>query len=353
MGTQSIISALKGLSYRDSRSISAARLLDVGDVVILELDPTNEYDEFAIKVLTRPGVFIGYIDRKFTKMLSMKFGYISAEVNAVKHSEIPFIDIRISINEAPISQPSIVNNPKEMSPNERMMILENIVKSSNSIYGAIPNGYQQYGFKISWIEELPRENVLRAKLCQIGEPLKLVVQIPSRYPGRIEVYTSDDVLIGFIDEETNNGLAEHIKSIIGASIHRFDGLDQAFGILYIPLDIPLVEPIGDFLDYPFKEVGEAAYIAKEDPILALDMIQYAVDHEKSLYAKELALKCYWHLKDWENRKKIALRMLDAIESLSSDEVSAFTFQYLKKRKREELIKIIDTCNKKLQPKKKK
>lgn len=270
--------------------------------------------------------------------------------------EIPFIDIKVSFAKYPQLQPRIETNLENLSPSERMMILGEIIKDEEpaKTTNQIPSDYYQYGFKISWTEELPRENIIRAKQCKTGDKLKLAVQQSSRYPGRIEVYTDDNILIGFIDEEAAPGLAEIFDKISTVSIYSSDGIGKLSGICYIPSYFAKSLPVPHgFFDFPYKEVRDASYIAKEDPNMALDMIQYAIAHEKGIYAKEVALKCFWHLKDWESRRAMAVRMLDTIESINEDELSTFEYQLLKTRKAPELIKIIETCDKRLAPKKKK
>lgn len=324
--------------------------------MILQREPNNEYDQFAIKVLTRTGNFIGYVEKERSRMLSERFDYARAEVASIRRTEIPFIDIKVSFAKYPQLQPRIETNPENLSPSERMMILGEIIKDEEpaKTTNQIPSDYYQYGFNISWTEELPRENIIRAKQCKTGDKLKLAVQQSSRYPGRIEVYTDDNILIGFIDEEAALGLAEIFDKISTVSIYSSDGIGKLSGICYIPSYFAKSLPIPHgFFDFPYKEVRDASYIAKEDPNMALDMIQYAIAHEKGIYAKEVALKCFWHLKDWESRRAMAVRMLDTIESINEDELSTFEYQLLKTRKVPELIKIIETCDKRLAPKKKK
>lgn len=62
--------ALKGLNYRDEDEQAAAEDLEEGDDLILEEEPTNEYDPFAIKVLTADGYHIGYVEASKAKFIS-------------------------------------------------------------------------------------------------------------------------------------------------------------------------------------------------------------------------------------------------------------------------------------------
>lgn len=345
---------LRGLSYRAQNEISAARLLDKYDRVVLRREPTNEYDKYAIMVLTRTGKFIGYVDREYSKFLSQNFDYLIAEISSIKQYKIPEIEIHVKIALEPSPQPTVESDPKKMSASERMMVLEDIVEQSSTPIPIIPPGYCQYGFEISWTEELPRGNILRAKDCKVGDALTLIPQEPTRYPGRIEVFTTDNVLIGYIDEERHRNLSKYIDKIRGASIYTTDEWYRLQGILFIPLVVArLIPPSSGYFDYPYKEVREASNIVKSDPALALDMLQYAIAHEKRITAKDEALRCYWYLKDWEGRRTMALRMLNIIDSINSDELNPFTYERLKNRECECLIGIIEYSEKKLQPKKKK
>lgn len=349
-----VILQVKGLSYRSPKDIAAARLLDKGDKVVLQRELDNMEDQYAIKVLTRPGNFIGYLDKSYTKMLSQHFDCLLAEVETIKHTEIPYIYLEITIADSPVISTTIITNPSELSAHERMMILEDIVCESSRSDSYIPEGYGQSGFYISWTEELPRVNILRAKKCKPGDPLKLIRQIPTRYPGRIEVYTTDNILIGYVDEELHSGLSGVIETIAGVTISSIESIDRIHARMYVPLDVMQTLPNPqNHVDYYFKEISDAAYLAKQDPLSALDMIQFAIDHEKGIYAKDVALKCYWHLKDWGARKKMALHMLEIIESMNQEELTPFSYRLFKTRKYQELIKIIATCDKKLNSKTKK
>lgn len=350
---QTINCELKGISYRDQNGIGAARLLEKGDGLILQREFDNEHDPFAIKVLTRAGNFIGYVSQDYSESLARQFEYLTAKVASIKHSEIPYIDLQILISDKPTPQPTIETNPNKLSASERMMVLEKI--SDGSDYrNKIPTGFAQLGFKISWTEELPRVNILRAKACRPGDSLRLVSQMSARYPGRIEIYTIDDILIGYIDEEQYPELYKHMDKIQHAVVHSTEELDRICGTLCLPKQILFsMPPVCGYFDFPYKEVAQASYMAKENPSRALEILQYAIDNEKGINAKEVALKCYWHLKDWAARKDMALRMQHVIDSMNSDELTPFKYQLYKTRTYQNLLKIIETCDKKMQPKKKK
>lgn len=350
-----VISKVKGTSYRSSKDICAARLLEKGDAIILRQEPDNEHDSNAIQVMTRTGNVIGYVEREYSALLSQNFDRLTASVESIRNRELPFISIKVSINDYPTSKPGIVIDPNQMTASERMMVLEDIVKTSKPSRPlvSIPVGYHSIGCVISWTDELPRENILRAKKCKEGDPVKLMLNSQSRYKDRIEVYTEDDVLIGFIDEEANPGFASVIEKLVSPYIQSYQSFNRMMIGFLCPSEICdyLPSPQG-FYNYPYKEVGEAQYMAKEDPLSALDMIQYAIDHEKGIAAKEVAMTCYWHLKDWESRRAMAQRMIDTIESIPEDELDGFTYNLYHTSTIPELRKNIETCDKKINSKKK-
>lgn len=68
--TFSISFAVKGLRYRAEDAQDAAHELEEGDDLELEEEPDNEYDPYAIKVLTMDGYHIGYVEATKAKRIS-------------------------------------------------------------------------------------------------------------------------------------------------------------------------------------------------------------------------------------------------------------------------------------------
>lgn len=62
--------AVKGLNYRSEEEQEAAKNLEEGDDLLLEGEPTNEHDPFAIKVLTTEGYHIGYVEATKSRYIS-------------------------------------------------------------------------------------------------------------------------------------------------------------------------------------------------------------------------------------------------------------------------------------------
>lgn len=64
--------AVKGLLYRTIEDQESARLLKVNDKLFMEPEPENPKDPNAIRVRTRDGHHIGYIDAKWTSTIKNK-----------------------------------------------------------------------------------------------------------------------------------------------------------------------------------------------------------------------------------------------------------------------------------------
>lgn len=58
--------AVKGTSYRSQADINAARNVRVGDELTLIHEAYNDYDSFAMMVLTSDGHHIGYVEKKYS-----------------------------------------------------------------------------------------------------------------------------------------------------------------------------------------------------------------------------------------------------------------------------------------------
>lgn len=84
--------AVKGLQYRDEEDQDAAAALEEGDILELEEEPDNEYDLYAIKVLTTNGEHIGYIEATKAKRISSNIGkLVECRVKKISEYEELFI----------------------------------------------------------------------------------------------------------------------------------------------------------------------------------------------------------------------------------------------------------------------
>lgn len=90
--TFSISFAVKGLQYRDEDAQDAAYGLEEGDYLELEKEPDNEYDPYAVKVLTTDGYHIGYVEATKAKRISSNIDkLIECKVKKISEYEDLFI----------------------------------------------------------------------------------------------------------------------------------------------------------------------------------------------------------------------------------------------------------------------
>lgn len=98
--TPNLIFELKGLSYRSAQAQLEATLLEVGDQLLLEEEPDNEYDVSAVKVLTPSGECIGYVDQEHCVLVGALISRID-NCTIIKKSrhQIPFITVEIKFKD--------------------------------------------------------------------------------------------------------------------------------------------------------------------------------------------------------------------------------------------------------------
>ena len=82
--------AVKGTSYREPAEIEAAAMLKIGDTLILEPDPDNPYDKYAMRVLTTDNIFIGHVEKQYSKQFCEN-NVSRAEITKITDDDIPFI----------------------------------------------------------------------------------------------------------------------------------------------------------------------------------------------------------------------------------------------------------------------
>lgn len=84
--------AVKGTIYRSEADINAARNVCVGDELTLIHEPDNDYDTFAMMVLTSDGHHIGYVEKKYSMcFFAYKDDIYKCIVSKVTNDDIPFI----------------------------------------------------------------------------------------------------------------------------------------------------------------------------------------------------------------------------------------------------------------------
>ena len=84
--------AVKGTSYRSQADINAARNVRVGDELTLIHEAYNDYDSFAMMVLTSDGHHIGYVEKKYSMcFFAYKDKIYKCIVSKVTNDDVPFI----------------------------------------------------------------------------------------------------------------------------------------------------------------------------------------------------------------------------------------------------------------------
>ena len=84
--------AVKSTSYRSQADINAARNVRVGDELTLIHEAYNDYDSFAMMVLTSDGHHIGYVEKKYSMcFFAYKDKIYKCIVSKVTNDDVPFI----------------------------------------------------------------------------------------------------------------------------------------------------------------------------------------------------------------------------------------------------------------------
>lgn len=81
---------VKGTGYREPKEIQAAINLEVGDIIFMEWEPNNLYDDYAMRVITAEGILIGYVEKQYSKLFYDKTVSM-AEITKITNDDIPFI----------------------------------------------------------------------------------------------------------------------------------------------------------------------------------------------------------------------------------------------------------------------
>ena len=88
---------LAGLFYRTEAAQEEASSLCIGDSLSLKRNPSNEYDEFAVKVMSN-SYHIGFIPQDYSEYVSTelkKGNKFRVYVSDTDNDDIPHIDIKL------------------------------------------------------------------------------------------------------------------------------------------------------------------------------------------------------------------------------------------------------------------
>ena len=91
---------IAGTYYRTQEEIFCAENLQIGEELVLEKEPTNEFDKNAIKVLTEDGYHIGYIPKELCRMFNdilVGCEYRVLVNKIVNASSAPYVHVKVEI----------------------------------------------------------------------------------------------------------------------------------------------------------------------------------------------------------------------------------------------------------------
>lgn len=346
---------VKGTYYRTEEEKEEARWVEVGDTLVLEHELFNEYSENAVLVCTINGIAIGYVEKKYSRKVCENIDHI-AECKVIKKTnhDIPFITAEIYFSEEECEQVDYIPEEFQITPADQMRRLVTGI-------GEEPK-YKIVGSLVKGTYELPREAIVRAKKLKQGERVMLIKQDPTKYyPNRINVYTTDNVLVGFISNFYAKSIYENFDKIVETFVES--PMHGGLGGYYLNLNIFFQRGVeikdclvnGMFWDGVYAELKEATEIKRENPQGALELALPITDKEKGIDAKFLCCQCYRLMKRYEEERAMIIRIIDRIESLEPDDLEPFECESLKKHKLPVIYKRLKTVDTRLinQAKKKK
>lgn len=328
---------VKGTFYRSQREISEARSLDKGDTLILQTEQNNKFSNSAVQVLSINGICIGYVEKAYSRIVSENIDRIkTCRVVRVSSHEVPYIDGEICFSENKCLQPSIIPKEFQISPEDNM----NNMASGNFIH----SDYRQIGIAVTGVYEQSREAIAKARNLRQGDNLILKKIEPTKYfPYRIDVYTEDDTMLGFLYPHRLKSLYENFDKIIRVAVDSpLDSCGSAslFIRIFFPNGICLHDDycIGPHYIGSYPQLQEANVLKRTDPASALDIALKIADIEKGIDAKFLCCQCYRILKDYESEEKMILSIIDTIDRLTTDDYDPHECIILKNRKKPEMEK---------------
>ena len=319
---------VKGTNFRTNEEIKAARFLEKGDTLVLEREPDNAVDPHAVKVYTIKGVHIGYVQKNLSEFVFDRVNHVNyCRVKSVSNHDIPFIDAEFSVSSTKKKQPDFIPEEYRISAEDKMLSLgtPQYDKVLNSEYGSAV-------VIVSGIYERQNESISRAKALVQGEKLILKEQDSSMcFPHRIDVYSVNNVCIGYITDRFGSDILSHSKEIIDAfvEIPMCETNYEHFAIrLIMPKAIEKVcNPFGvpgsviSTYDGAFPKLEEAFNIKRTDPGKALEIALPVSEIEKGIEAKFLCCQCYRLLLDYESEEKMIQKIIKRIETVDENFVS--------------------------------
>lgn len=325
---------VKGIYYRTIDEKAAARDVEVGDTLILEVEPDNPVDPNAVKVLTLEGVHIGYVQWDIAQFVKDNISHVkSCTVTKATRHEIPYIHASISFSASECKQQNIIAEELRVSPEDKMRDLTLGIRKDYK--------YRYIGSLVDGTYELPYESIQKARALRQGDKvvLKKPLEESEYYPYRLDVYTEDDCMIGFMYGEFIQDqfeLFDEIYTTIVDSPLDTYGHGQLFVKTYLPENKKRVEStpgisVNMTFGYrgPYPQLREAEDLKRIDPEKALDIALPIAEKEKGITAKFLCCQIYRLRKDYESEREMILKILERINSIKPDEISRNDFASLK------------------------
>lgn len=326
----SIISEIRGIYYRSKREIAAARMCAIGDTLILEPEADNEFDKNAVKVYTMEGFHIGYIEAKYSKIVSSNINHISkCRITRVSKHEIPYIDIEICFSSERIVQPNFIPTDFQCGPED---IIRNIGLKSLDSYK-----YRSVYLMIEGLYELDRTTIAKARACKKGD--KIVIkkgQCDEYYPYRLDFYLPDGTFIGHAENFGTPEVYTLFDNIVDVIVKSPISKQTCYRIgvyVFFPSKLKCAEYIQQIDRLPhykcaYPEIQVAQNIRTSEPNAALDILLPIVKKEKGIDAKIECIACYYTLRNWAARIDMIRMTLQHIESLTEEDLPIDQLRYI-------------------------
>lgn len=340
---------VKGTYYRTTDEISAARMCEVGDTLILVPEPSNTADSYAVKVITMEGVHIGYISSEFSKIVSSNITHVSeCIITRVTAHNIPFISVKIVFSQSFVQQPEITPKAYQCGPEDKM---RNLSTTNINAYD-----YRKVGLLVQDLYERDKDVIAKARLCRKGDKIILKKGVCDElYPDRIDIYLADETYLGyaaaFCRKEVYTLFDKIVDSFVDFPITPDTGDQLSIRVIF-PARVKCPESclpaagIEHFYSGNFPEVKMASELRRTDPLAALDILLPIAMKEKGIDAHLECVACYFQIKDWDNRIKMIQETLDRIESFTEDDYPQSTLNILH-RYEEKLCKQLEFSQKRL------
>lgn len=344
---------VKGTYYRSKSEISSARDLNVGERLVLIPDPENSVDPNAVKVYTIKGVHIGYVPASEAQFVKSNISHVSScKVTKVSDHEVPFIEAVINFSALECKQPEFIPDVLQVSPADRLR---------DMTYGIDRDyKYRRVALSVDGVFEQSKEAIAKARGLQKGDKVVLKKADPSEfYPYRIDVFAEDGTFIGFaynILAQEVYELFEKIHTVIVESPLDATSNGTIFLYVFFPDELKWREkPAGISVSIscgysgPYPQLAAAETIKRTDTSKALEIALPIAECEKGINAKFLCCQCYRLQKDYESERKMILKILDRINTISPDEISRNEYMQMKQRT-QEMMKRLDTVESRLRSK---